>query len=80
MNSRFVLHAVDWLIIGVYMLLALAVGFAMQRRAQFSKSSGMPGIGIGQPASAQSFASARPMVVKTSSVGTPSFSLWPAAA
>lgn len=39
MNPSFTLHPIDWLVIGAYMLLALAVGVAMHHRAGRDRSS-----------------------------------------
>ena len=69
MTSPFILHVGDWLVIGLYMLLALSVGFAMKsragtdRRSYFLAGRSLPWWWVGASMAATTFAADTPLAV-----------------
>ena len=69
MTSPFTLHIVDWLVIGLYMVLALGVGFAMKARAGADRTSyflagrSLPWWWVGISMGATTFAADTPLAV-----------------
>lgn len=68
-TSPFALHAGDWLVIGLYMVLALGVGFVMKRRAGTNRTSyflagrSLPWWWVGASMAATTFAADTPLAV-----------------
>lgn len=69
MTSPFTLHLGDWLVMGLYMLLALSVGFAMKsragtdRRSYFLAGRSLPWWWVGASMAATTFAADTPLAV-----------------